>query len=103
MGMTSGFDTPMRDEFPTIVERVRDHARHGNDRVAVHFGDVSLTFAEVDRRSNQTARALLAAGIGRQRRVAVLAKNTPTFYDLALGAAKIDAVLVPINYRLAPA
>ena len=101
--MSSGFHTAMSEEFPTLVGRVRDHARHKNDRVAVHFGDDSLTFAEVDRRSNRTARALLAAGFGRQRRVAVLAKNTPTFYELALGAAKIDAVLVPINYRLAPA
>jgi acyl-CoA synthetase (AMP-forming)/AMP-acid ligase II len=93
----------MEGELPTIVERVRDHARRMSDRVAVHFGDETLTFAELDRRSNRVARALLTAGVSRQSRIAVLAKNTPTFYDLALGAAKIDAVLVPINYRLAPA
>jgi acyl-CoA synthetase (AMP-forming)/AMP-acid ligase II len=91
------------EELPTLVERVRHHARRTPDRVAVHFGDERLTFAQVDRRSNRVARAFQAAGVGRQSRIAVLAKNTPTFYELALGAAKIDAVLVPINYRLAPA
>jgi len=91
------------EDFPTLAARVREHARNMSGRVAVHFGDDSLTFAEVNRRSNRAARALMAAGVSQQSRIAVLAKNTPTFYDLALGAAKIDAVLVPINYRLAPA
>jgi acyl-CoA synthetase (AMP-forming)/AMP-acid ligase II len=89
-------------ELPTIVERVREHARRAPDRVAVNFLGERLTFADVDRRSNRAARAFLAAQVRPQSRIAVLAKNTVSFYDLVLGAAKIDAVLVPINYRLAP-
>jgi len=73
------------------------------DHTAVNFGVQSLTFADLDQRSNRAALALRKSGAGRQTRIAILAKNTPTFYDLLLGAAKIEAVLVPINYRLAPA
>ena len=86
----------------TIVERVREHALTVPDRVAVRFGDQVLTFADIDRRASSVARALASAGVKRQKRIAVLAKNTPAFYDLVLGAGKADIVLVPINYRLAP-
>ncbi len=89
------------DTTLTIVDQVRDHARYTPDLLAVRFGDHTLSFSELDRRSNGVARALMAADVGRQARVAVLAKNTPTFYELALGAFKANIVLVPINYRLA--
>jgi acyl-CoA synthetase (AMP-forming)/AMP-acid ligase II len=89
-------------EIPGIVERVRDHARRTPQHIAVHFGDEKLTFADIEDRSNRVANALLATGVAAQSRIAVLAKNTPVFYDLLLGAAKVDVVLVPVNYRLSP-
>lgn len=91
------------DRMPTVIERVRQHALQSPDRAAVIFGGHSLTYAELDRRSDSVARALTATGLGRGARIALLAKNTPTFYELALGAGKLGVVLVPINYRLAPA
>ena len=63
--------------------------------------DVTLTFADLQRRSSQTARLLAARGIGRGDRVAILDKNSPTFYDVLFGAAKLGAVLIGLNYRLA--
>jgi acyl-CoA synthetase (AMP-forming)/AMP-acid ligase II len=86
----------------SVASSVREHARRVPDRVAVHFQGESLTFADIDRRSNQVARALQDA-THHGSRVGILAKNTPTFYELVLGAAKVGVVLVPINYRLAPA
>ena len=87
----------------TVVSQVHEQARCTPDRVAVHFGDQRLTFADIDRRSNQVAEGLRAAGLRRGSRIGVLAKNTPTLYDLALGAAKANVALVPTNYRLAAA
>jgi long-chain acyl-CoA synthetase len=87
----------------TIVSRVGDHARQAPGRVAVNFAADKLTFADIDQSSDQVASGLAAAGVRAGSRIAILAKNTPVFYELLLGAAKIGAVLVPINYRLAPA
>jgi long-chain acyl-CoA synthetase len=66
------------------------------------FEDRAITYAEMDGRSNRVARGLAAAGIESGDRVAVLDKNSPAFFDVLFGAAKINAVTVPINWRLAP-
>jgi long-chain acyl-CoA synthetase len=87
----------------SVVSRVREHARRVPDRVAVHFRGASLTFADIERRSNRVAAGLREAGVRRGSRVGILAKNTPTFYEVTLGAAKAGVALVPVNYRLAPA
>jgi acyl-CoA synthetase (AMP-forming)/AMP-acid ligase II len=88
--------------IPTLVDQVRQHASNRHDGVAVHFNGKSISFREVDERASKVARGLLARQVGRHTRIAVLSKNTPMFYDLLLGTAKVGAVLVPINYRLAP-
>jgi long-chain acyl-CoA synthetase len=66
-------------------------------------GGVTVTWAEDDARSSQVAQALLAEGIGAQDRVAFLDKNGIEYFEVAFGAAKINAVLVAVNWRLAPA
>jgi fatty-acyl-CoA synthase len=70
--------------------------------VAAVCRDERLTYGELDRRANQVANALIAVGIRPQSRIAVLAKNSPAFFELWFGAAKANAVLVPVNFRLAP-
>ena len=45
---------------------------------------------------------LLAAGVKPGARIAVLDKNHPSFFELLFGATKARAVLVPVNFRLAP-
>ena len=89
-------------EIQTLIEKVRLHAGIRPERVAVHFNGKAISFGDVEKRANRVAHGLLAAGVGRHARFAVLSKNTPIFYDLLLGTAKVGAVLVPINYRLAP-
>lgn len=68
---------------------------------AVTLGEHTLTFAELDARGAAVAGALRAAGVGAGDRVAVLDKNAPSFYELVLGASRLRAVLVGLNFRLA--
>jgi acyl-CoA synthetase (AMP-forming)/AMP-acid ligase II len=89
-------------EIQTLVDKVRLHAGIHPERVAVHFNGKAISFGDIEKRANRVAQGLLARGVGRHARIAVLSKNTPIFYDLLLGTAKLGAVLVPINYRLAP-
>ena len=44
---------------------------------------------------------MLGLGVGHGDRVGMLALNEPEYFDLYFGLAKIGAILVPINYRLA--
>lgn len=62
-----------------------------------------FTFAELNARSNRVANALLHHGIAPGERVAVLLKNSIEFIETYFAAAKIGAVLVPVNWRLVAA
>jgi len=86
----------------TLADMIRERAADHAAAPAVTAGDASVTFAELDRRSNQVAQALDAAGLGHGDRVAVLDKNVPEFFELLLGAAKLGVVLAAVNWRLAP-
>ncbi|GAB3661028.1 fatty acid--CoA ligase [Actinocorallia lasiicapitis] len=62
----------------------------------------TVTYGELDARSNQVGQALLAEGFGPGARIGYLGKNAPEFFDVLFGAAKTGAVLTPVNWRLTP-
>src|SRR6266851_5153969 len=88
--------------MPTVADIVRHHGRTRPDRVALYFEGQSVSYGELDRRASRVAQGLIAAGIKPQARIAILAKNDLAFFELWFGAAKAGAVLVPVNFRLAP-
>ncbi len=53
-----------------------DSAARAPERPAVAAGERSLTYAELDRLSNQVARALLAQGVAPGDRVGILAPKS---------------------------
>ena len=81
---------------------LRRHAAERGGKAALKFGDRTHSYADMDRNTNRVANALRAAGVGKGGRVALLAANTDRFFELQFGAAKAGAVLVPVNFRLAP-
>lgn len=85
-----------------LVEVLRHHVEKTPDQVALSFGAQDFSYADIERNSNQVARALQAAGIAPEARVAIMSKNTPAQLDVWWGAMKAKAVLVLLNYRLGP-
>jgi long-chain acyl-CoA synthetase len=81
---------------------VRVHAAATPDAVAYVLEGRVVTFAELHERSNRAAQALAAAGVGAGDRVALLDKNCLEYFEVLFGAAKLNAVLVAVNWRLAP-
>ena len=69
------------------------------DRMA--FKDIrkELTFAELDRRVNQLANAMLDMGLHKGDRFCVVLGNCVEFCEIYLAAAKAGTVAVPINSR----
>jgi fatty-acyl-CoA synthase len=72
------------------------------DKIALRFAGRSLTYADFAARIAATARALKSQlGIGRGDRVAILAANHPDYLALLYACARLGAMLVPLNWRLA--
>jgi long-chain acyl-CoA synthetase len=76
------------------------NAQNSPDRTAVVSGPVRYTWSEWNARINQLAHALRALGIGAGDKVAMLLHNRHEFLEIVQAAAKIGAVIVPLNYRL---
>jgi long-chain acyl-CoA synthetase len=84
-----------------VADVVREHAAARPDVVALRAGETARTYRELDERSSRLAQALLAAGAAEGSRVAYLDRTAPEVVELLFAVAKIGAVLVPLNWRLA--
>jgi fatty-acyl-CoA synthase len=90
---------PRSETLGDLVDEVAA-ATPGAD--AVIFGDERLDYAALKRRTDAFARALLAIGIGRGDRVALLCSNRPEWIVAAVAAAKIGAITVAISTYSTP-
>lgn len=85
-----------------LADLTRQHAADRPDKVALVLGDGEVTYGELDASATRVATALAAAGVGEGDRVAVWDLNGLAFFPLLFGAAKLGAVVAPVNFRLAP-
>ena len=84
----------------TVGDLLRMRAQQFADRIAVEDHRRKLTFRQFNARVNRLANALMASGVGRGDRVAILSENRSEFLEAAYAAAKIGAVLCCQNWRL---
>lgn len=78
------------------------HAKTAPDRMAVKYGDVCLTFHDLDTLSNQLANALLAEGFAPETRIAFLDRNSEAFFPILFGTSRAGLTLATVNFRLTP-
>jgi acyl-CoA synthetase (AMP-forming)/AMP-acid ligase II len=86
----------------SVGEILRWRARQHPQQVAIWHEGRELTYADLDRRSNQVANALIAAGLEPGQRVCVLDKGHAAFLETVFGIVKAGGVYTPVNWRLAP-
>ena len=86
----------------TVGDLIRTHAAERGDKPALILGDSVRTYTDLHAESSKVAQAMAAAGVGSQDRVAFLDKNVPEYFTMLFGAAKLNAVTVAVNWRLAP-
>lgn len=84
----------------TIGEIAAKQAKLARDREAVVFGAARWTYGQFHDRTNRLATALLAVGLRKGDRVAILAENSDRFLEVLFATAKAGLVATPLNYRL---
>ena len=83
-----------------LVDRLRDHVLHQPNATVYVSGASAVSFTQLNERASQLAHALLANGIVRGSRVAILSRSQLHSAVLILATMKIGACCVPINWRL---
>ncbi|HKR24172.1 MAG TPA: AMP-binding protein, partial [Allosphingosinicella sp.] len=63
----------------------------------------TLTYAQLDDRAGRAAALLAGRGVAAGDRVAILTRNRIEFFELLFAAARLGAILVPLNWRMPPA
>ncbi|MFC1919341.1 long-chain fatty acid--CoA ligase [Chloroflexota bacterium] len=81
----------------TLLDVVSETARQRPDHQALLFQGAHLSYIELERLSDVFAAALVARGIQKGDRVALLLPNCPQFIIAQLGVWKAGAIVAPIN------
>ncbi len=90
-------------EQPTCTaEIIRKWGAEKPDATAMIFEGATTSWRDLDEASSRIANALAAVGVANQDRVVFIDKNGPRYFETAFGVAKLNAVLVAANWRLAP-
>jgi crotonobetaine/carnitine-CoA ligase len=87
-------------EFHDLASLIRGKAQRNGSRPAAMFPEGTRSYQELDHGSDRVASGLARAGFSRGDRIAALLFNCPEFLELWFGAAKIGAVIVPLNTGL---
>ena len=84
-----------------IAQGLAHSKKNSGTRQAVVCGETRYTWEEFDQRTDALARGLASIGVVRGDRVAVLMLNCHRYLELYYACARMGAVIVPLNIRLA--
>jgi long-chain acyl-CoA synthetase len=85
-----------------LAHLLADVSRRHGDRPALHRGDTTVSFDELERRARGAAALLRRRGVEVGERVALKLPNGPEFAAAWFGALQLGAIVVPLNVLLAP-
>ena len=86
----------------TPMDWKRRALKYYPEKIAVIDGEKRFTYKEFGKRVDLLSGALLEAGINEGDHVAVMIPNTHYMLEAFYGIGQLGAVMVPLNYRLAP-
>lgn len=86
----------------TIYSVIKNNARLYGGRTALVSGSQKLSHRQLLEKVDGLACGLLSVGVEKGDRIGVLAQNSIEFFILYGAAAKIGAIMLPINWRLNP-
>lgn len=92
----------MAIEITGLADIVRTHARERPEAAAIVYEGRTTRYGALDCAASRAANGLIADGIMPGVRVAHLDKSSDLYFELLFGVAKANAVMVSVNWRLAP-
>ena len=84
------------------VSHIARHAYEKPSGVYLRFEGGSVTWAQLHERVSGLAAALRERGVRAGDRVAIMMTNRPEFLETMFAASAVGAIVVPVNFRLAP-
>lgn len=90
------------DQLTTLWSVIAYHADASPDQVATSFEGRTKTYAELRDEAVRLSLWLSKHGYRAEDRVGYLGKNSDSYFVLLFAAAHLGAVIVPLNWRLAP-
>ncbi len=81
----------------TLLDHIRETAQQRPDHTALVFKGEKISYGEMEWRSDAIAQALIANGVKKGDRVAIIMPNTPQFVLSELGIWKAGAIAASIN------
>ncbi|MFI8219198.1 condensation domain-containing protein [Streptomyces sp. NPDC085932] len=94
--------TPNEQRHTTVRELLEEQAARTPDAPAVHHGDTTVSFAELDAAADGLAAALLARGAGPETVVAVALPRGPDLVTALLAVLKAGAACMPLDPAYPP-
>ncbi len=82
---------------PLLPEIFALHGKWKGQKTSLLCGDVSLSWAELDARTNQVANGLIGLGAGGGNKIGVVMSNGIAMVEALVGVMKAGACSVPIN------
>ena len=71
-------------------------------KTAIRFENLTISYADLGARVETAARRLADLGAGVGTKIAHLAYNDISFFEVLFACSRLGAVMVPVNFRLAP-
>lgn len=86
-----------------LAEGLRINSWRFPNKAAAVFEDRRVSYAELNKRANQLAHAILKRGFNRQSKFSIIMYNNIEFLEIYHGLTRAAMISVPVNFRLVPA
>src|SRR5208283_5018236 len=83
-----------------LGQNFKVNAKRYPDALAVKDQNRSFTYRQTNERVNRLGDSLLALGLKKGDKIAVLLENSIEIVEIYLATAKTGLIIVPINFRL---
>lgn len=84
-------------KFNTVQEMILDSMNKNSKNIAIEYGEVFLTYSELDNKSNIVANSLIKKGIEREAFVGIMIEDRINFIIALLGVIKAGCAFVPMD------